>query len=92
MATRWTRGDEQELRICGNAPSNWGLGSGLGENFDMIFGSHKHLCSEVVETVCVRYYQLLNKSSRERLSLTLALCASDVLKDGGRTGSMSLGV
>ena len=71
---------------------NWGLGSGLAVNFVIIFGSHKYLCSEVVEIVCVRYYQLVNKNSRERLSVTLALCASDVLKDRGRTGLMSLGL
>ena len=49
------RGDNQESRIWGNTSSIWRVGPLLGESFDMIFGSHKQSCSEVVEISCTRY-------------------------------------
>ena len=82
----WVRDDEQGLRICGYTSSIWRLRSRLGANSGMMFGSHMHSCSEVVEISCVRCYQLVI------LSATLGLRACDVLKDGGGTGSMSLGI
>ena len=49
------RGDEQELRICGNTSSIWRIGSEPGESSHMIFGSHKDWCIEIVEISCARY-------------------------------------
>ena len=49
------RDDEQGLKIPGYTSSIWRLDSEPGESFHMIFGSHEHSSSEVVEINCARY-------------------------------------